>query len=80
MEALLRNEFTNKSDIWSYGITIWEILTAGEQPYQGLNYHQVNFINLTCFYFQLKFEFSDKLFKFKGFGFFKIWSTIELSK
>ena len=32
-ESINKLEFTRKSDVWSYGITAWEILQEGEQPY-----------------------------------------------
>jgi len=35
-ECLLRDGFTSKSDVWSYGITVWEILTFAERPYSKL--------------------------------------------
>ena len=28
--------FNHKTDVWSYGVTIWEILTHGEKPYSDL--------------------------------------------
>ena len=34
-ESLRKKLYTHKSDVWSYGVTIWEILTFGARPYQG---------------------------------------------
>jgi len=33
-EAIAGEEVTSKSDVWSYGVTLWEILNYGELPYR----------------------------------------------
>lgn len=35
-EAFLYNRFSIKSDVWSYGIFIWELITYGQRPYPGM--------------------------------------------
>uniref|UniRef100_A0A3Q2GD19 Tyrosine-protein kinase n=1 Tax=Cyprinodon variegatus TaxID=28743 RepID=A0A3Q2GD19_CYPVA len=35
-EAINYNKFTIKSDVWSFGILLYEIMTFGELPYPGL--------------------------------------------
>ncbi|XP_069170218.1 discoidin domain-containing receptor 2 isoform X2 [Procambarus clarkii] len=36
-ESVLLGKFTTKSDVWSFAVTLWEILTmAREQPYEDL--------------------------------------------
>ena len=34
-EAYTRGHYTTKSDVWSYGITLYEIICDGLEPYQG---------------------------------------------
>lgn len=34
-------KFTSASDVWSYGITLWEFFTYGFQPWAGLNGQQI---------------------------------------
>lgn len=34
-EAILYGKFTTESDIWSFGVAMWEIYSYGEQPYRG---------------------------------------------
>lgn len=33
-ECILDRKFTHKSDVWSYGISIWELFTFGEKPFE----------------------------------------------
>lgn len=35
-EALKQNKFSNKSDMWSFGILLWEIYTYGRVPYSKI--------------------------------------------
>ena len=40
-EALLFAKFTTQSDVWSFGVLMWEVYTFGLQPYYGLSNHKV---------------------------------------
>ena len=40
-EAVLYNRFTIKSDVWSFGILLYEIVTYGRFPYPGMSNAQV---------------------------------------
>ncbi|NXL53412.1 PTK7 kinase, partial [Podilymbus podiceps] len=35
-EAVLEDEFSTKSDVWSFGVLMWEVFMHGEMPYSPL--------------------------------------------
>uniref|UniRef100_UPI00398F0612 tyrosine-protein kinase FRK n=1 Tax=Pristiophorus japonicus TaxID=55135 RepID=UPI00398F0612 len=40
-EAIHSNKFSIKSDVWSFGILLYEIITYGKMPYPGMTNYQV---------------------------------------
>ena len=41
IDVLERKEFSTKSDVWSFGITMWEVLGYADKPYYGLKKEKV---------------------------------------
>ncbi|XP_060754450.1 receptor tyrosine-protein kinase erbB-4-like [Neoarius graeffei] len=41
LECIQYRKFTHQSDVWSYGVTIWELMTFGGKPYDGLPDHEI---------------------------------------
>ncbi|XP_070203057.1 fibroblast growth factor receptor 3-like [Littorina saxatilis] len=40
-ESLKQGVHTTKSDVWSYGVVVWEIVTLGASPWPSLKAHEV---------------------------------------
>lgn len=40
-ESLKDGVFSSSSDVFSYGVVLWEMVTFAAQPYQGLSNNQV---------------------------------------
>ncbi|XP_062338174.1 epidermal growth factor receptor [Osmerus eperlanus] len=36
LESILHRTYTHQSDVWSYGVTVWELMTFGSKPYDGI--------------------------------------------
>uniref|UniRef100_A0A8D0LB24 receptor protein-tyrosine kinase n=1 Tax=Sphenodon punctatus TaxID=8508 RepID=A0A8D0LB24_SPHPU len=40
-EAIMNHKFSSASDVWSYGVVMWEVLAYGEQPYWNMTNNDV---------------------------------------
>lgn len=47
-EAIAYRKFTSASDVWSYGIVMWEVMSYGERPYWEMSNQDVS-SKITCF-------------------------------
>ncbi|XP_057289096.1 tyrosine-protein kinase Mer isoform X1 [Pezoporus wallicus] len=41
IESLADRVYTTKSDVWAFGVTMWEIATRGKTPYPGVQNHEI---------------------------------------
>lgn len=41
-EAITYRKFTSASDVWSYGIVMWEVMSYGERPYWDMSNQDVS--------------------------------------
>ena len=41
MQAILRNDYSSASDVWSLGIVLYEIWSLGHEPYENLSIEEV---------------------------------------
>ncbi|MBN3298805.1 TYRO3 kinase, partial [Amia calva] len=41
LESLADNVYTSQSDVWAFGVTMWEIITRGQTPYPGVENSEI---------------------------------------
>ena len=41
LESILYNKFTTQSDVWAFGVVLWEIFSFALQPYYGMTHEEV---------------------------------------
>uniref|UniRef100_A0A671LES2 Tyrosine-protein kinase receptor TYRO3 n=1 Tax=Sinocyclocheilus anshuiensis TaxID=1608454 RepID=A0A671LES2_9TELE len=41
LESLADNVYTTQSDVWAFGVTMWEIMTRGQTPYPGVENSEI---------------------------------------
>ena len=40
-ESVMYGKFTIATDVWSFGVVMWEVFTYGQQPYVGMTNEEV---------------------------------------
>ncbi|XP_044041108.1 tyrosine-protein kinase receptor TYRO3 [Siniperca chuatsi] len=63
MESLSESVYTTKSDVWSFGVTMWEIVTRGRTPYPGVHNHELLDLLLSGHRLKPPEESDDKLYE-----------------
>ncbi|XP_039603172.1 receptor tyrosine-protein kinase erbB-3a isoform X2 [Polypterus senegalus] len=41
LESIHFRKYTHQSDVWSYGVTVWEMMSFGDEPYAGIRPQEV---------------------------------------
>ena len=45
LESLSEDKYSSKSDVWSFGVLVWELYTFGQDPYQDDNLDDLRYIS-----------------------------------
>ncbi|XP_027894335.1 ephrin type-A receptor 1 isoform X2 [Xiphophorus couchianus] len=63
IESLSESVYTTKSDVWSFGVTMWEIVSRGKTPYPAVHNHELLDLLLSGHRLKPPAECDEKLYK-----------------
>ncbi|XP_034019939.1 tyrosine-protein kinase Mer [Thalassophryne amazonica] len=63
IESLSESLYTTKSDVWSFGVTMWEIVSRGRTPYPGVHNHELLDLLLSGYRLKLPEDCDLKLYE-----------------
>ena len=61
-EAIIHNKFSIKSDVWSFGIVLYEIITHGKPPYPGMADYEMKWQTQRGYHMPQSVGCPDKLY------------------
>ncbi|XP_014482930.1 PREDICTED: proto-oncogene tyrosine-protein kinase receptor Ret [Dinoponera quadriceps] len=62
-ESLADHVYTSKSDVWSFGVLLWELVTLGASPYPGVDVHNLYNLLKTGYRMERPVNCSQQLYK-----------------
>ena len=51
LESLISSSYSSKSDVWSFGVVVWELFTLGRDPHQDDNLEDLRYSNFLKLFF-----------------------------
>ncbi|CAH8488485.1 unnamed protein product [Schistosoma turkestanicum] len=71
LEALVERKYTMATDVWSVGVTLWELITRGQQPYASIDAFEMTTALRTGYRLKKPHNCPDDLWKI----IFACWKT-----